>query len=185
MSSERSSEASDSIRDPSRRQSFLPISKSSSNKRPLWTHLTSDVDAKKCTVPLAAFCFMTGFLDCISFSATFVWCGFQTGNFVQLAPAIARLFEGPRALQDHTFHLADQQALLALVSFNIGILLGRWGGNNSSHTRLWLFLATCIQSLFTVISAVAIWQGGDYSVAERNGDATWTSPLSFVCLGFM
>uniref|UniRef100_A0A0W0FLY0 Uncharacterized protein n=1 Tax=Moniliophthora roreri TaxID=221103 RepID=A0A0W0FLY0_MONRR len=46
--------------------------------------LKEEVDPKECTAPLAAFCFMTGFMDAISFSAVFVWCGFQTGNFVQV-----------------------------------------------------------------------------------------------------
>jgi len=72
----------------------------------------SDVDPSHATFPLAAFCFMTGFMyatifsvlgpslvrpwsldlttafdhsGAISFSAIFVWCGFQTGNFVQVS----------------------------------------------------------------------------------------------------
>ena len=72
----------------------------------LWTYLMADVDPAQSTGPLAAFCFMTGYMcvqfffpssysklpriplpktrDAISFSATFVWCGFQTGNFIQV-----------------------------------------------------------------------------------------------------
>jgi hypothetical protein len=62
----------------------------------------TDVDATQSTAPLAAYCFMTGYMyvclesrvflsidflltsDVISFSAIFVWCGFQTGNFAQV-----------------------------------------------------------------------------------------------------
>ncbi|KAJ6523769.1 hypothetical protein B0H19DRAFT_1201221 [Mycena capillaripes] len=48
-----------------------------------WQHLNTDVDPAQSTGPLAAFCFMSGFMDAISFSAISVWCGFQTGNSVQ------------------------------------------------------------------------------------------------------
>lgn len=69
----------------------------------LWQYLMQDVDPKQTTGPLAAYCFMTGYMcalfavitvvvplthflssDVISFSAIFVWCGFQTGNFAQV-----------------------------------------------------------------------------------------------------
>jgi hypothetical protein len=82
---------------------------SPTTKPTFWTHLTSDIDPSQATVPLVAFCFMTGFMyvkiknpilhrfvlfgsdleqhysDAISFSATFVWCAFQTGNFIQVS----------------------------------------------------------------------------------------------------
>lgn len=70
----------------------------------LWKYLMEDVDSSQTTAPLAAYCFMTGYMcvnsnipsstitntrvlslsDVISFSAIFVWCGFQTGNFAQV-----------------------------------------------------------------------------------------------------
>lgn len=71
----------------------------------LWNYLMTDVDSKETTGPLAAYCFMTGYMyvsscpahekiynrscapirsDVVSFSAIFVWCGFQTGNFAQV-----------------------------------------------------------------------------------------------------
>ena len=53
--------------------------------------------------------------DAISFTAVFVWCGFQTGNTVQLALAIARLFSPGN--KDFTFHMADRQALVSLLTF--------------------------------------------------------------------
>ncbi|KAJ7572085.1 hypothetical protein C8J56DRAFT_1125730 [Mycena floridula] len=155
------------------------------SRHSLWSYLKADVDPVQCTGPLAAFCFMTGFIDCISFSAIFVWCGFQTGNFVQLALAIARLFEGPRASQDHRFHLADRQALTSLISFNAGAFLGRWGDRIGSHSRIWLFSGTMIQSLFTMAAALTIWRSGELSIASERADPSWTSVLSFVCLAFM
>ena len=71
-------------------------------------HLMGDVDGERSTFPLAAYCFMTGFMcvlicsllccpgaylglldrpfssDVVCFSAVFVWCAFQTGNTVQV-----------------------------------------------------------------------------------------------------
>jgi len=150
-----------------------------------WAYLQQDVDPAMCTAPLAAFCFMTGFIDAISFSAVFVWCGFQTGNFVQLALALARLFSGPKATQDHTFHIADQQALTSLLCFNGGAFIGRWGDHIGAHKRLWLVIGTMIQTLLTMAAAIAIWQSGELSVADVRDNPSWTNPLSFVCLGFM
>lgn len=128
---------------------------------------------------------MTGFIDSISFTAVFVWCGFQTGNFAQLALALARLFSGPKGFQDHTFHIADQQALTSLISFNAGAFIGRWGDHIGSHTRIWMFMGTMIQALFTMAAAVTIWQSGQLSVADDRGHPSWTNALSFICLAFM
>ena len=94
--------------------SSLSDSKTMSNKKDVecgspsssssfWSYLNSDVDPAQSTGPLAAFCFMTGYMyvvslsiqavthplcstsrDVISFSSIFVWCGFQTGNFAQV-----------------------------------------------------------------------------------------------------
>ncbi|KIM86880.1 hypothetical protein PILCRDRAFT_290466 [Piloderma croceum F 1598] len=54
------------------------------------THLKGDVDPAQATGPLLAYCFMTGLIDSVSFSAIFVWCGFQTGNGTQVR-AIRRI----------------------------------------------------------------------------------------------
>ncbi|KAJ3491217.1 hypothetical protein NLJ89_g11359 [Agrocybe chaxingu] len=104
----------------------------------LWNYLQAEVDPKQSTVPLAMYCFMTGYVDVVSFSAIFVWCGFQTGNFAQLALAIARLFEGPPGFRDTTFHKADQQALCSLIAFNAGAFLGRIGDRIGAQKRIWL-----------------------------------------------
>ncbi|TFY74992.1 hypothetical protein EWM64_g9020 [Hericium alpestre] len=91
-------------------------------------YLFTEVEPSSSTLPLAAYCFMTGYMppsDAISFSAIFVWCGFQTGNSVQLALALARLFQGPPGHRDTSFHLADQQALTSLLTFVFGASIGR------------------------------------------------------------
>jgi hypothetical protein len=128
---------------------------------------------------------MTGFIDSISFTAIFVWCGFQTGNFIQLSLALARLFADPRAQRDMTFHRADQQALTSLISFNLGAFIGRIGDKMGPMTRLWLALGTFIQALFTMIASITIWKSGQGSIAETRGDPAWTNLLSFVCVVFM
>ncbi|KAF7291970.1 Aldedh domain-containing protein [Mycena indigotica] len=153
----------------------------------LWQHLNTDVDPAECTGPLAAFCFMTGFIDCISFSAIFVWCGFQTGNFAQLALALARLWEPSPTGSGHNteFHIADRQALTSLLTFNIGAFFGRFGDRIGSHKRIWLVGATLLQVLFTAAAAIAIWQSNQGSVAEIRGDPSWTGPLTYLGIAFM
>ncbi|KAJ3876570.1 hypothetical protein F5051DRAFT_411199 [Lentinula edodes] len=151
-----------------------------------WNYLNTEVDTKECTGPLAAFCFMTGFIDAISFSSVFVWCGFQTGNFVQLSLALARLFSvGPGGAIDQTFHRADQQALTSLLAFNLGAFIGRLGDRIGSQKRIWLVFGTFLQTLFTMAAALTIWKSGQSSVADDRGDPSWTNALSFVCLAFM
>ena len=88
----------------------------SSSRSSLWAiapgglkeHLMTQVNPDLSTIPLAAYCFMTGWMcvalalprvlsfffyraiadacnsDAICFSAIFVWCGFQTGNSLQV-----------------------------------------------------------------------------------------------------
>jgi hypothetical protein len=102
-----------------------------------------------------------------------------------LAIALARLFDGPLGKRDDTFHLADQQALTSLLSFNAGAFIGRLGDRIGTHTRIWLFTGTIIQALFTMVAAVTLWKSGDMSVSDARADPTWTHPLSFVALAFM
>ncbi|KAJ7042782.1 hypothetical protein C8F04DRAFT_1074777 [Mycena alexandri] len=152
-----------------------------------WRHLNSDVDPARSTGPLAAFCFMTGFIDAISFTAIFVWCGFQTGNFAQLALALARLWE-PAASgsgRDTSFHIADKQALTSLISFNLGAFFGRVGDRIGPHRRIWLVLATLMQALLTMGAALAIWKSGEGSIAAFRGDPSWTNVRTFVGLALM
>ncbi|OSD07841.1 hypothetical protein PYCCODRAFT_1401846 [Trametes coccinea BRFM310] len=148
-------------------------------------HWMTDVDPIHSTFPLAAYCFMTGFIDSVSFTAVFVWCGFQTGNSVQLALALARLFSGPPGQRDTSFHIADQQALTSVLTFIAGASLGRIGDRMGPKTRAWLFLGTMIQALFTMAAALTAWKSGQGSIAEVRGDPAWTNALTFVALGFM
>jgi hypothetical protein len=135
-----------------------------------------------------------------------VWCGFQTGNFLQvsyqlsglfrlvlttascvfqLSLALARLFSGPPGFRDLTFHKADQQALCSLITFNMGAFIGRIGDKMGPKSRSWLILGTLIQTLFTMAAAVCIWKSGEPNVASERGDPAWNNALSFVTLGFM
>ncbi|KAF8157070.1 hypothetical protein B0H34DRAFT_789590 [Crassisporium funariophilum] len=151
----------------------------------LWTYLNADVDPSQTTAPLAMYCFMTGYIDVVSFSAIFVWCGFQTGNFAQLALALARLFEGAPSFRDHTFHRADQQALCSLIAFNMGAFIGRLGDRVGAHKRIWLIAGTFIQAVLTMAGAIAFWKAGQDSIANQRDDPAWTNALSFVGLAFM
>ncbi|KAI0825920.1 hypothetical protein BC629DRAFT_1254253, partial [Irpex lacteus] len=148
-------------------------------------HMLSDVDPEKSMFPLAAYCFMTGFIDVICFSAIFVWCAFQTGNTVQLALALARLFDNTFGERDGSFHLPDKQALTSVLTFIFGAFLGRIGDRIGSKTRLWLFLGTMIQALFTMAAALCIWKSHEASEASLRDEPAWTNALSFATVGFM
>ncbi|KAF8217739.1 hypothetical protein K438DRAFT_1795562 [Mycena galopus ATCC 62051] len=158
-----------------------------SSRPTFWQHLNTEVDPAQATGPLAAFCFMTGFIDAISFTAIFVWCGFQTGNFAQLALAIARLWEiAPSGVgHDTSFHIADRQAITSLLSFNAGAFVGRLGDRMGPHKRIWLVLATLIQVLLTMGAALAVWKSGQGSIAAERGTPSWTNVDTFVCLALM
>ncbi|KAF8639369.1 hypothetical protein AX17_001558 [Amanita inopinata Kibby_2008] len=151
----------------------------------IWNYLMTEVDPAFCTGPLAAYCFMTGLIDVVSFSAIFVWCGFQTGNFAQLAIAIARLFEGPRQLRDTSFHLPDQQALTSLLAFNVGSFFGRLGDRIGPHKRIWLILGTFVQALLLMIASICLWKSGQPSIADRRDNPAWSNALTFIAVGFM
>jgi len=159
-----------------------PWSSSEELKKYMW----NDVEPALATTPLAAYCFMTGFIDSISFTAVFVWCGFQTGNTVQLALALARLFSPGNT--DTSFRIPDRQALTSLLTFLGGAFIGRLGDKMGSNSRMWLVLGTMIQALFTMAAALAVWQSGQgtasTSIASSRGDPAWTDARAFVALGF-
>ncbi|KAJ3531895.1 hypothetical protein NM688_g7506 [Phlebia brevispora] len=168
--------------------------KDSSSSMQLWMapnnvfskeHLMSEVDPARSTYPLLAYCFMTGYIDAVCFSAVFVWCAFQTGNTVQLALALARLFQGPPGHRDGSFHIADKQALTSITTFLFGAFLGRIGDKIGAKTRLWLFTGTFLQCLFTMSAALCIWKSHEGSVSDARADPAWTNALSFVTIGFM
>ncbi|KAI9457927.1 hypothetical protein HD554DRAFT_1758350 [Boletus coccyginus] len=148
--------------------------------RSLRSFFMEEIDTAQAAAPLSAYCFMTGFIDAVSFSAIFVWCAFQTGNSVQLALALARLFNGEH---DHSFHIADQQALCSILAFIFGAFIGRIGDKIGCKTRAWLTLGTFIQTVFTLFGAIAIWKSGSGSVAANRGDPAWSNAVSFITVG--
>ncbi|KAI0305332.1 hypothetical protein B0F90DRAFT_1815561 [Multifurca ochricompacta] len=145
----------------------------------------TEVDPELSTIPLAAYCFMTGWIDAVSFSAIFVWCAFQTGNSVQLALALARLFQGAPGHRDTSFHLADKQALTSVTTFIFGAFIGRIGDRIGAKTRMWLFIGTFIQALFTMAAAISLWKSGQGSVASERAIPAWTSAGTYACLGLI
>jgi len=145
--------------------------------------MMTDIDPIRCTLQCTAYCFMTGFIDAVSFTAIFVWCGFQTGNTVQLALALARLFSPGNT--NFEFQIVDRQALTSVITFILGASLGRIGDHLGSKSRLWLFSGTLIQCLFTMAGALAVWKSGQPSISSGRGDPNWTNTLGFVGLGFI
>jgi len=51
-----------------------------------------------------------------------------------------------------------------------------------NKTRLWLFLGTFIQALFTMAAAILLWKGNQSSFGALG--PTWTKPTGFAALGF-
>jgi hypothetical protein len=190
-------------------------------KKSLRVWLTEDVDPQRASASMASFCFMTGFLfvmsaslpyvrlrfdvnrDAISVSASFVWCGFQTGNFIQvrcsrlsdskpmltsaqLAIALAALFEYPAAQRYLAFPKTLQLALCSLIAFMVtATAIGRVGDVLGTHKRYWLVFGSCLSALFTAVAAIAIWQSHSGDIASSRGNSAWTNLLTFVGIAFM
>ncbi|KAF8217740.1 hypothetical protein K438DRAFT_8975 [Mycena galopus ATCC 62051] len=143
--------------------------------------LRAEVDPDHATAPLAAFCFMTGFIDAISFTAIFVWCGFQTGNFAQLALAAARMYRA----QTIDISISDLQALVSLLAFNLGAFFGRLGDRMGAHTRGWLISGTVTQAVLTLAAGICIQESKQDSIAIVRGEPSWTNTLTFIGLALM
>ncbi|TFK25357.1 hypothetical protein FA15DRAFT_668583 [Coprinopsis marcescibilis] len=157
-----SSVSSDSAEEPARNTVGLLAS--------LRHSLTSEVDAGKVAPFLSAYAFMTGYIDAISFSSIFVWCGFQTGNFAQLALAFARRLESVflttpaptaftvRPVLQNVPPPSEAQSFCSLVAFIAGLLIfGRLGDKIGTHKRGWLVGGTLIQACLTLASALTFW----------------------------
>ncbi|KZV80261.1 hypothetical protein EXIGLDRAFT_756360 [Exidia glandulosa HHB12029] len=149
-------------------------------------HLRADIDPYRATIPLICYCFMTGYIDTVSFSACFSWCAFQTGNTILLGLAIARLFTGPEI--DAAMRMQDKHALVSFLSFLAGGALGRFTNiENSSifgaKKRAWLFLATLATALLTLAGSIfANASKPDVFTTDR-GEAGWTDMFGFLALG--
>jgi hypothetical protein len=75
--------------------------------------------------------------------------------------------------------------LTSLTTFWIGAFIGRLGDKMGPKTRLWLFLGTMIQALFTMGAAIALWQSGAASVTDSRLDPAWTTPLTYLVIAFL
>lgn len=176
-------------------------------------YLMTEVDINMASFPLAAYCFMTGYTDAITYTACYVWSAFQTGNTIQCGMAIAKLFTkyphpvtenpwpttipeevkwNPLAAEqwdwrhDTTLRTSDAQALASLLCFLFGAFCGRFGDHIGPRKRAWLMSNTFIQAGFTLAAALCAWANGESSFAGARGSefANWGTPLGFCALGF-
>ncbi|KDQ07091.1 hypothetical protein BOTBODRAFT_192616 [Botryobasidium botryosum FD-172 SS1] len=146
------------------------------------TRLLTEVDSDLAVGPLVWFCFMTGYMDAVSFTATYIWCAFQTGNTIQLSLSLAKLCTGEPRLP--TWRISDRQALCSLLAFLCGAWLGRIGDRIGPKKRVWLVLGTLIQAGFTLGSCLCAHASGESSHGSVEGDPSWTSVLGFAALAF-
>ncbi|WVF66520.1 hypothetical protein IAT40_001260 [Kwoniella sp. CBS 6097] len=129
-------------------------------------------------------CFLTGLTSSPSFTACYIWCGFQTGNIAQLGLAIARTF-APVGERTYGFQKPDQQALTSLIAFWLGTSLGRLGDKIGARRRTWLVLATFIQALLAMAGALTAHYSGESGIASHRGDPSWQTPLGMAALAFI
>ncbi|CAE6485129.1 unnamed protein product [Rhizoctonia solani] len=88
-------------------------------------YLREELPSGASSIPLAAYAFMSGYLNAVTFTTCAIWCGFMTGNSVMLGLALARVSLGQR--REAAFAINDAQATTALITFVIGIALARVG----------------------------------------------------------
>ncbi|CAE6508550.1 unnamed protein product [Rhizoctonia solani] len=88
-------------------------------------YLREELPAGANSIPLAAYAFMSGYLNAVTFTTCAIWCGFMTGNSVMLGLALARVSLGQR--REAAFAMNDAQATAALICFVVGIALARVG----------------------------------------------------------
>ncbi|KAH8082362.1 hypothetical protein HD553DRAFT_343756 [Filobasidium floriforme] len=163
-------------------ENWLPTQNDHRNRATWRDKLWAEVDTKRTTTSMVWACFLTGLTSAVSFSACYIWCGFQTGGVAQLGIAVARLFGSHRT---SGFLMPDKQALCSLLSFLLGTSLGRFGDKIGPHRRIWLISATVAQALSVMAAAIAAHYSGQSGIAGDREDPSWTNPTSFAALGFM
>ncbi|GAA93857.1 uncharacterized protein L969DRAFT_70206 [Mixia osmundae IAM 14324] len=155
----------------------------------VWTVLREDVDAagRGIWLPVMMYCFETGFVSAVTFTACSIWAGFESGNTIQMGLAIARLFS-PGPQENGTFLMTDRQALTSLISFLIGAALARVTDRYPSilgpKQRSWLILATLVQALFLLIASICLIVAHESSFTLDRGDPSWTTFRGFCGLAF-
>ncbi|CAE6417820.1 hypothetical protein ACGC1H_005136 [Rhizoctonia solani] len=176
-------------------------------------YLMNEVDTNLASFPLAAYCFMTGYSNAITYTACYVWSAFQTGNTIQCAMAIAKLFTKyphpvtenpwPRTVpeqvswnplaaeewdwrRDTGIKTSDAQALASLLCFLFGAFCGRLGDHVGPRRRAWLISNTFIQAMFTLGATLCCNANGESSFGGARGSefANWGTVLGFCTLGF-
>ncbi|KAK9898633.1 hypothetical protein P389DRAFT_36432 [Cystobasidium minutum MCA 4210] len=133
-------------------------------------YMMAELDKTTTRIPLAMNCFLSGFIGCVTFSATSVWVGYQTGNTVQTAAAIARTMYDPRNTLHH-FRANDWQALCSLLSFVIACQVGgRFHFRLSRTSRIWIMSSVFVQMLLTIGAAVAAFytDGPTFNLSREN-----------------
>ncbi|RSH78369.1 uncharacterized protein EHS24_002094 [Apiotrichum porosum] len=148
------------------------------------TYLQSQIDSKKCNAVSIYACFLTGFTSAVSFSACYIWCGFQTGNVAQLGIAVARNFD-PIPERTYEFMKPDQQAFCSLLAFLLGTTLGRVGDMIGAKRRTWLVVSSFIQVLMAMAGALCAHYSGESSYAVSRGEPSWRTPLGMAALAFI
>ncbi|GJJ10301.1 hypothetical protein Clacol_004527 [Clathrus columnatus] len=131
-------------------------------------HLFTDVDPDQSSLPLACYCFMTGFIDALTFTA------------VSLSLSLARLFAISEVPGPH-FRVVDRQSLTSILSFLCGAFIGRIGDKMGAKSRIWLFLGTVIQAMFTLAAAILLLKGRQSSFST--GGPSWTNVEGYFALG--
>lgn len=153
------------------------------NMESIKAYLMEEVDTDGATGPLSAFCFMTGYIDAVSFTACFIWCAFQTGNTIQLSLALARLFSGPG--QGPEFRIADRQALVSLFSFLGGAFIGRLGDKiGAAKSRGWLAFATLLSAGLTMAAALCAMTANESGLTDSRAHPSWTNARGVLALAF-
>ncbi|WVQ79306.1 hypothetical protein IAT38_001403 [Cryptococcus sp. DSM 104549] len=148
------------------------------------SHLRSNIHPSSVALPSIYLCFLTGLTASPSFAACFIWCGFQTGNAAQLGLAVARIW-APHGQRTFGFRKMDQQALVSLICFFMGAVVGQVGNVVGGRRRAWLSGATLGQMVLMAAGALAAHYSGETGLANERGDPSWATPIGMTALAFL